>query len=1116
MINDIINYNFTVYYYMKKLNTKCSNGLLQKRVFLKGVIQFLILSLIVPATSYSQVKSTLSQILTPSKNFRTIQTEFITVPDSIQTSVYWYWISDNISKEGVVKDLEAMKKVGINRAFLANIGLDENPYGKVKMFSDEWWDILHTALKTATRLNIQIGIFNSPGWSQSGGPWIKPENSMRYITSSQVIVKGPMSFNRKLDKPQVNFQDVKVLAYPVAKDYDSDISELKPALSSEPAMDSLNNLLDHNIATGIRLNAGQQYSLNIDTKIPYTVRSVIITTTNHVVRLEGDIQVKVNDAYVTVKHFAIDRSNSALNVGFIPFGPAAFSIPATISKSFKVVFTKVSSNSGIAEVKLSATPMVENYIEKTLAKMWPTPHPFWADYQWVPQPVETSKYIIDPAKVVDVSKYMTADGTLTWKVPTGNWIIERTGMTPTNVTNSPAPPEGRGLEVDKMSKEHVTEHFNAYLGEIIKRIPAEDRKTWKITVEDSYETGSQNWTDDLIPEFKEAYNYDPSPYIPVLQGKVVGSEDMSDRFLWDLRRLIANDVSFKYVGGLRDVSHKNGLTTWLENYGHWGYPGEFLQYGGQSDEIGGEFWSEGDLGDIENRAASSSAHIYGKIKVSAESFTAGGNAFARYPAMFKKRGDRFFTEGINNTLLHVYVEQPQDSIGPGINAPFSVEFNRLNTWFFDMDIMVKYLKRCNMMLQQGQYVADVAYFIGEDAPKMIGVTDPPLPQGYSYDYINGDVIKERLTVSNGRLMLPNGISYSIMVLPKLETIRPEVLAKIKELVQQGGVILGTKPLRSPSLANYPEADKQVQSMADELWGNIDGTAIKVNHYGKGLVLCNMDMQQALDMIKVTPDLKITKSDSILYIHRQMQDGSVYFVSNQKNMDVKISTAFRLTGKSPELWNAIDGSIRDLPAYSQNGTTTLVPIELAPFESAFIVFRKNSTTTGNITRSNYPTVEKKIDITQPWMVDFANKKWGPAKSVVFNTLTDWSKNSNDSIKYYSGIAYYHNTFKVGKITKGTSYIIDLGMARALAKVTVNGIEMGGAWTPPYQVDITKVLKSGENILEIKVVNTWVNRLFGDSILPPAQRKTSVVFDPDFKNGLESSGLLGPVVIKVIRY
>jgi len=398
---------------------------------------------------------------------------------------------------------------------------------------------------------------------------------------------------------------------------------------------------------------------------------------------------------------------------------------------------------------------------------------------------------------------------------------------------------------------------------------------------------------------------------------------------------------------------------------------------------------------------------------------------------------------------------------------------------------------------------------------MTGVTDPALPQGYSYDYINGDVIKQRLAVKNGKLVLPNGISYSILVLPKLETIRPELLSKIKELVKQGAVVLGPKPERSPSLANYPTADRQVKSIAAELWGNINGTTVKVNHYGKGMVLSGMDMQEALDAVKVIPDLKITQSDSILFIHRKLVDGSIYFVSNQKTSTVNIATAFRITGKKPELWNAINGTMRDLPSFQQNSTTTSVPLRLAPYESAFIVFSKNGTT-GNITKSNYPATLTTIAIKSPWLVTFDKAMRGPAKPVVFDNLTDWIKSTNDSIKYYSGTAYYYNTFKIDQLTKGTNYIIDLGIAKSIAKVFINGIEMGGAWTPPYQVDITKALKPGENKVEIKVVNTWQNRIIGDALLPKDQRKAVVTFGPNAKTALESSGLLGPVKIEEIQY
>jgi hypothetical protein len=1010
---------------------------------------------------------------THSNSMQAIETGFITIPDSVQTSIYWYWLSDNISKEGVVRDLEAMKKTGINRAFIGFIGQDDVPYGKVKFFSDEWWDILHTALKAATRLNIEIGIFNSPGWSQSGGPWVKPSQAMRYLTSSTLTVKGPLSLNRKLEQAEKEFQDVRVIAYPVKED--------TTAL--------------HSAAITFK----EKTTVDFTSASLYTVRSLIIYPQHRDMSVDGIIQVQTNDSFQTIKTFRADRSNSALNVGFKPYGPAYISIPATTGKRFRLILSPVSSECHIAEMKLAAAPVVENYIEKTLAKMHQTPLPYWDAYQWKPQPVVDDKsYVIDPEKVIDISSFLSADGTLKWNVPAGNWVIERCGMTPTNVTNSPAVPEATGLETDKMSKAHIEAHFNAFMGEILRRIPAEDRKTWRVTVQDSYETGGQNWTDHLIDSFKTTYGYDPTPYLPVMQGKVVGSEDASDRFLWDLRRFVADNVAYKYVAGLRDISHQHGLTTWLESYGHWGFPGEFLQYGGQSDEVGGEFWSEGILGDIENRAASSCAHIYGKTKVSAESFTGADAPFSRYPAMMKQRADRFFTEGINNSLLHVYIEQPYADKVPGINAFFGNEFNRFNTWFYDMDIFLKYLKRCNFLLQQGLYAADVAYFISEDAPKMTGTQNPALPKGYSFDYINAEVIKTRLSVQDGKLVLPDGMSYRVLVLPQLETIRPELLLKIKELVNQGAVVLGPKPLRSPSLQHYPAADDEVRKLADELWNG------RIHQFGKGMVIDGMGLQEVFDMLKVIPDVSNTEA---LFIHRTLKDGDLYFLSNQHNQTVEINPTFRITGRNPELWDAVSGSVRDLPSFTQTATTTIVPLKLAPLESAFIIFRNNKQAVSG--KSNYP-VPAVINMNGPWQLTFGHS------TVTFDTLQDWSLHPNDSIKYYSGAAYYQHHFNITALASKRIFL-NLGDVKAIAKVKVNGVEVGGVWTSPYTVDITAAVKPGDNQLEVKVVNTWVNRLIGDSKLPVEQRKTWLnknPYKPDSK--LAPSGLLGPVKLELVDY
>ncbi len=1054
------------------------------------------------------------------KSLAGLEKGFIVPPDSIQTSIYWYWISDNISKEGVEKDLEAMKRVGINRAFIGNIGLNENEtrYGKVKIFTDEWWDILHAALKKATELNIEIGIFNSPGWSQSGGPWIKPEQAMRYLSSTTTIIEGGNKIPQLLPAPE-GFQDVKVIAFPAPAEYGSRINDLAPEITTIPQLQNSAVLFDMDTERDIPVAPGESLSIELKCVDPYTARNIIVYPAHRNMKIEVELQTKQDEGYQTIKKFTVDRSNNELHVGWEKYAPVSESFTAVTARAFRIIITHQAGNAGIAEIVLSSLPNVERYVEKTLAKMFPTPLPYWKEYQWPQQaPVDKKEMVINPAAVIDITAYMNKEGQLNWSAPKGKWIVLRTGMLPTGVTNSPASKEGTGLEVDKMSSRHAAAHFDAYMGEILRRIPAEDRKTWKLIVEDSYETGGQNWTDDFILGFKSRYGYDPVPFIPALYGTVVGSQDQSDRFLWDLRRFVADNVAYEYVGGLRKVSHQHGLKTWLENYGHWGFPGEFLQYGGQSDEIGGEFWSEGDLGNIENRAASSSAHIYGKRKVSAESFTAAGKTFARYPAMLKQRGDRFFTEGINNTLLHVYIHQPYEDKMPGVNTWFGTEFNRFNTWYDDMDMFISYLKRCNFLLQQGTYVADVAYFIGEDAPKMTGITDPPLPKGYSFDYINAEVIETRLSVKDGRFVLPDGMSYKILVLPKLTTMRPELLSKILELVQQGGVVLGPRPDRSPSLQNYGKADEEIKRMATQLWGNSDGTNYGIHRVGKGIVINGMDMQQALDFLKIIPDLKTAADDPVLFIHRFLDDGELYFISNQSNKRVEISPSFRITGKKPEQWNAVNGKMRDLPLYTVQEQSTIIPLVLEGYESMFIMFRKD--TNGNQPNEqleNFPSPQTVFLVSTPWNVQFDPAARGPVHPVVFNQLLDWSTHPEDSIKYYSGSAWYTNTFKAGRRKHGERILLNIGEVTAMAKVRINGKEVGGVWTAPYTVDITDAVKKGRNTLEIKVVNTWVNRLIGDQQVAKDQQKTWTIINLyKADSPLQRSGLLGPVKIQSLRY
>ena len=984
------------------------------------------------------------------------------------------------------RDLEAMKVAGINRAFIGNIGIDGIPYGDHKLLSSEWWEVLHAALKKATELNIEIGIFNSPGWSQSGGPWVKSSQAMRYLASSDTIVAGPGRMQLTLPSVGKDEQDVCVIAYPAL---DKPVAEKSWAINKKSGQSSSSVLVFDKEAT-------------VRTLI-YRVNTPFKTT--------AKLWVKKGGKEELLRQFVIDRSNPALNVGFVPYAPVVISLPETSASQFRLEMSEEGEAAG--NVTLTSSPMMERYPEKSLAKMFQTPLPMWDDYLWEKQPaVSDASLMVSPDAIKNVTEF-SKNGVLDWEVPEGKWVIRRMAMLPTGVTNLPAAPEATGPEIDKMSKKHVAFHFDAFIGDILKRIPEADRKTFKVVVQDSYETGGQNWTDDMISVFKERYGYDPVPYLPVLEGTVVGNPDISDRFLWDLRRLIADRVSYDYVGGLRDVCHQHGLTTWLENYGHWGFPGEFLQYGGQSDEIAGEFWSEGSLGDIENRAASSCGHIYGKRRVWAESFTSGGPAFGRYPYQMKQRGDRFFTEGINSSLLHVYIHQPFEDREPGLDAWFGNEFNRKNTWFSQMDVFTGYLKRCNFMLQRGDYVADVAYFIGEDAPKMTGICTPELPAGYSFDYINGEVLLQRASVEDGRIVLPSGMKYRLLVLPQLETMRPEILQKIKELLQAGACVIGPAPKYSPSLSDYPAADRKVQALASELWG--DQTE-SVRTIGKGrLFMPATSLQPVLEALNVKPDMRVNSGTPVLFIHRATDEGDIYFISNQSETPVDINPSFRVAGKLPELWNPLTAEIRLLPEFTCADGVTTVPVRLEGFESSFIIFRKKGTP-AKTTARNYPVKEVLATVSSPWQVDFEKGKRGPEEAVTFPALQDWTESTDPSIRYFSGKAIYTNRITLDELPQKALYL-DLGKVMVMAKVKINGQYVGGVWTTPYRLPVGDFLRKGENLIEVEVVNNWRNRLIGDASLPEKERGTWTNVNPwNADSPLQSSGLIGPVEIQAYSY
>ncbi|MDR3229243.1 MAG: hypothetical protein LBT53_07535 [Puniceicoccales bacterium] len=1050
-----------------------------------------------------------------------LEAGFDTAKTSVRTGTYWYWITDNATRESVAADLRAMKRAGINRVFIAHVGDMGVPSGKATMFTDEWRGVLRTALKTAGELDIEVGLFNCPGWTQSGGPWVQPSQAMRFLNASETRVVGPRKFSAKLTPPSGHFQDVKVLAFP-ARHADSEnlflktganilLSEnIKTAGQGERTSDRRAAVPLRELPLPLRLPNGQSH---IELVLPASAsaRSLFIYPAN-TLYTRCELQVKTSGGdFRTIKNFLIRRVDGRAIVGFAPQSPAVICFPETTGSVFRIVFRGTGHGSAIAKIVLSPLPAPERYAEKSLGKLFRkmSQHEYalWGEYMWDAQSPETA-LCAQPEQVLDLSEKLSADGTLNWDVPAGDWVILRTGMTPTGVTNAPVSREGRGLEVDKMNRERIQEHFDAYLGKLLAEIPAEERKAWTTVVVDSYETGGQNFTDGMIEKFKQQYGYDPVPFLPVFSAYVVGSPDRSDRFLWDVRRMVADKIAHDYVGGLTAAAHKHGLKTWLENYGHWGFPGEFLSYGAEADMVGGEFWAEDDH-IFEGRAAASCAHIYGKNKVSAESFTSVGKHYHYHPGMLKRVGDWGFTEGINDTVLHVYIGQARENERPGTDAWFAVEFNRNNTWFKHLDLFTDYLKRCNYLLQQGKNVADIAYFIGEDAPKLTGICEPAPPKGYDYDFINAEVLLTA-QVRDGKLVLQHGASYRVLVLPPQETMRPEVLQKIEHLAAAGAVILGAPPSRSPSMKNYPAADIEIKTLATKLWGE---KPVKSRAYEKGTIWVKATLQEVFASLSLPSDCYWDDTTPLRYAHRSVEGvGEVYFIANRSTKAVEVSPVFRVAGLQPELWDAVSGKRRLLPAFSQDKKTTTVPLRLEENESAFIVFAKHGKPLASDVAANFPEHKTVLEIKSPWAVRFESDaiKRGPAESVIFDKLHDWRLNSDPRIRDYSGAAVYTTSFELADVGVGKSLWLDLGKVSAMAKIKVNGHYVGGVWTPPLRLEISQFARAGKNEVEVEVVNTWTNRIVGDRKLPDSERKVVPRHGHwDANSPTQESGLLGPV-------
>lgn len=721
------------------------------------------------------------------------------------------------------------------------------------------------------------------------------------------------------------------------------------------------------------------------------------------------------------------------------------------------------------------------------------------------------------------------NGTLNWTAPNGEWTILRIGYTPTNAHVSTSSGKWQGNVIDYLSEKHFNRYWNTHIEPLLKAIGPMAGTTLKYLQTDSFEAGGMNWTDDFVKEFIKYRGYDPIPYLPILAGKIIESRDISNRFLADLRKTLADLIADKHYGTFSKRASKYGMGIQPESAGPHAGPFDGLKNYGYSEIMMSEFWSPSPhrpkpMNRFFVKQAASAAKIFNKKLVGAESFTTIGPHWNDVMwSDMKPSVDHEFAAGLNLVYLHTFTASPKAMGLPGQEYFAGTHFNPNVTWWNQSTAFIQYLTRCQYLLQQGTAVSDVLYYYGDHSPNIgrYKEDDPAgaLP-GYDYDLINENRLLA-LEVKNGLITLPHGVSYRVLVLPDHQILSLAVVQKVDALVRAGATVIGTKPKTTASLVNFPKSEQTLQIIADELWGDAS-LASGSRKTGKGQIIWGKTSSEVLKDMGIDFDLEFINKQAdhnYDYIHRADTGVDFYFISSQNKSASKITAAFRISGKQPELWNAVTGETRPVQSFYQKDGKTYIPLEFDPYGSLFVVFKQNiSIDKKGEALANFLEFEEKATLSGPWNVQFDPKWGGPAKTT-FNQLISWTDHPDEGIKYYSGTAVYSKSFDASaKLVSSKQIFLDLGEVKdiGIAKVTLNGKDLGILWAPPLRVALSGLLKKKNNELKIEVTNTWRNRLVGDRGKPQEDRFTKTNVRIVDKWEILPSGLLGPVKLVEGRY
>ena len=1076
-----------------------------------------------------------------------LYTQFLDPPQEARPRVWWHWMNGNVTQDGIYKDLMWMNRVGISGFHNFDAGTVSPQVVKKRLiYMDEGWkDAFRYATHLADSLKMEIAVASAPGWSNTGGPWVKPEQAMKKLTWRESIIEIKKNKNKKTQNTLLHlpapfrttgffqnvppadnatefanatvseewYRDIAVIAVRL-NDTEKTMEEMGAKVTSSGGNFTLEQLTDGDLnkSSDLPVEETRGYAwIQYEFPVPTTIKALSIV--DGLVRDEW----ACNPAAVSKHLEASDDGVYFRQVCDIPHGGTyrqTVDIPETTARYFRMRFDNPVAN-GYYDAFYGVTPKRETKISELV--LYPvskihhaeekagfaTPHDMMENVT----PEEKNVSVL--TDVFDITDKMDAEGNITWDAPEGTWRIYRFGYSLTGKKNHPAPPEATGLEVDKLDKEAVRDYITYYIN-MYKDASGNlmGKRGLQYLLIDSYEAGWETWTAKMAQEFEHRRGYSVLQWLPVLTGQIIESTEKSEQFLWDWRKTIGELIAENLYAEVEKVAAEYGLQCYFESHENGRmYLVDGIEAKKRAAVPMAAMWAlEGagganhTMSECDIRESAAVAHLYGQNIVALESFTSNGlgnRAYTFYPGNLKYVADLAMSCGVNRFVIHESAHQPVDDKKPGLGLLiFGQWFNRHETWAEQAKAWTDYLARSSFMLQQGRYVADVLYYYGEDnsITGLFAHQLPSIAEGYSFDYVNADALLNEVSFADNKYTTRSGMSYRLLVLDKnARKMSLPVLHKIAELVKQGAVICGQKPQQEPSLKGNKA---EFQRLVEDIWET-----------GRKNVFTETPMTDVLKRIGITQDFIATDMKHLKFVHRTTDHSDIYWINNRTDNPRTVHATFRVSGRKPMLWHPETGKTEAI-SYTLKEGVAKVSFNMVANDAVFIVFNDKADNSELILPVKTET--EWCTINTPWKVTFPRNTGAPEETI-FNRLIPLTESTVNGIKYFSGTATYTNTFKLSqKDWKRGQFLMDLGKVGVLAEVIINGKSLGILWKAPYQLDITEALRKGYNDIEIRVTNLWVNRIIGDKAL--GESYTFPAFDfYTAESPLLPSGLIGPVKI-----